>query len=94
LITKLVFETKNMINTKSIEINKLHNVIGHCGETQLKATANAYGIKVFEKLETCESCTMSNSREKKSNMIWTESRTIPEEYINSIKDESFGREKF
>jgi hypothetical protein len=37
------FETKNLINIMSVMINKLHKIPGHCGETHLKVTANAYG---------------------------------------------------
>jgi hypothetical protein len=36
-----------MIKTMSVEINKLQKILIHCGETHLKSTANAYGIKSF-----------------------------------------------
>jgi hypothetical protein len=47
--------SKDAIRIMSVEINKLHNILDHCGETHLKAIANEYGIKVFGKLEACES---------------------------------------
>jgi hypothetical protein len=55
-VSHSVVEKKKMIKTMSLEINKLHKVQGRYGETHLKTTADAYGIKVFGKLEACESC--------------------------------------
>jgi hypothetical protein len=55
----IVVETNSIIKTMSVEINKPHKILEHCGETHLKVTANAYGIKVFGKLEACESCDIS-----------------------------------
>jgi hypothetical protein len=46
-MVKISVETKKMIKTMPVEINKLHKILGHCGETHLKATSNTYGIKVF-----------------------------------------------
>jgi hypothetical protein len=72
-----VVETKKMIKSMSIEINKLHKILGHHGETHLKATANAYGIKVFGKLEACESCTLNKAKQKEEQqgMNWIKQRS-------------------
>jgi hypothetical protein len=50
----------------------------------LKATANAYGIKVFEKLEACESCPIFKAKQKKINSLWIGSSNTPGErlYVN------------
>jgi hypothetical protein len=55
-VANTVVEIKKMIKTMSVEINKLHKILGYCGEAHLKATANGYEIKVFGKLKFCESC--------------------------------------
>jgi hypothetical protein len=42
-----VVGSKIMIKTKLVEMNKLHKILGHCGETHMKGTAKFFGIKVF-----------------------------------------------
>jgi hypothetical protein len=68
-VANTVVETKSMIKTMSVEINKLHKIVGHFEGTRLKATANAYRIKICEKLDACESCAISKSKQKKTNKI-------------------------
>jgi hypothetical protein len=51
-VANTIVETKKMIKIMSVEINKLHKVLGHCGETYLEEIANNYGIKAFGKLGT------------------------------------------
>jgi hypothetical protein len=58
----LIVETKKMTKTMSVEISNLHKILWHCGKTHLKAAANAYGIKVFGKLEACESYVISKAK--------------------------------
>jgi hypothetical protein len=59
----------------------------------LKATANDYGIKVFEKVEACESCAISKANQNKTNKVWAGLSNAPGERLNvnfsSIKDESW-----
>jgi hypothetical protein len=97
-VANTVFETEKMIKAMSVEINKLHKILDHCGENHLKATANDYGSKVFGKLETYEPCDISKVKKKKTNKVWTGSSNVPGERlyldISSIKDESFGGAKF
>jgi hypothetical protein len=92
-VANTAVETNKIINTILVEINKLHKILGHYGETHLKVAANTYGIKVFEKLEYCETCAISKSKENKPNKVWTRSINVPGErlYVDilSIKDESF-----
>jgi hypothetical protein len=51
----------------SFEINKLQKILGRSGENHLKASASAYGIKVFGKLEACESYATSKAQQTKTN---------------------------
>jgi hypothetical protein len=74
-------ETKKMIKNMSLEINKIHKILGHCGETHLKATDNAYGIKVFGKLEAFQSYARSKAKQKETNMIRIGSRKVPGERL-------------
>jgi hypothetical protein len=64
-------ELKSIIKAMQFEFKKLHKILGNCGETPLKPTANAYEIKVFGKLEAFESCALSKVKKKKTNKIWT-----------------------
>jgi hypothetical protein len=72
----------------------IHKILVHCGETHLKATANSYGIKVFGKLEACESCAISKAKQKNTNNVLTGSSNVPGERhyvdISSINDDSIG----
>jgi hypothetical protein len=76
-VTNTVFETKKMIKSMSVHINKLHKIVGHCGKTRLTATANVYGIKVFRKLEAYESCDISKAKQKKNNKVCTGLNKVP-----------------
>jgi hypothetical protein len=62
-------ETHNMMKTMSVEIKNLRKILGHYGETHLIKTMNAYEIKVFGKLEACESYAISKSKQKKTNKV-------------------------
>jgi hypothetical protein len=97
-VENTVVETKKMIKTISVEINRLDKILGHCGENNLKATTNAYGIKVFGKLEACESCAISKAKQTNTKKAYTGSINVPGEriYVDIIliKNESFGGAKF
>jgi hypothetical protein len=66
-----VVETKSMIKTMSVEIIKLHKILGHFRNTRLKTTDNASRIKVFGKLEACNSCAISKANQNKIKKVWT-----------------------
>jgi hypothetical protein len=59
-----IIGSKSMIKTVPVEISNIHKILALCGETHLKATANALGIKVSVKLEACESCAISKAKQK------------------------------
>jgi hypothetical protein len=77
-----------VIKTISVEINKLHNILGHCEEAHLKATTNDYGIKVFRKLEVYESCAISKAKQKNPNKVWTGSSNVPGERCIMLRGQS------
>ena len=85
------------IKTASIEINKIHKILCHCGESQLKLIARTYNINVFGKLEACEACVISKAKQKRTNRVWTRSSNVPGEQlyvdIRTIKGERFGGTK-
>jgi hypothetical protein len=97
-VANAVVETKKMIKTMSVEINKIHKILGHFGESHFKGTANAYRIKVYGKLEAYESCAISMEKKKKTNQIWIGSSKVPGERlcfnISLIKYEICGEAKF
>jgi hypothetical protein len=97
-VANTVLETKSMIKTMSVGINKLHKILGYCGETHLKETDNAYEIKAFGKVEAFKSYAISKAKQNYNNKIWNRSINVPGERlyvdISSIKDENFGGAKF
>jgi flagellar biosynthesis GTPase FlhF len=76
-----IVESKSMIKNISVEIKKLHKILGNRGENYLKATANAYEVKLLGKIEACESCALSKAKQKKTNKIWNGSSNIPGERL-------------
>jgi hypothetical protein len=97
-VTNTVVETKKMIKTMSVEINKVNKILGRFGKAHLKATANAYGIKVSGKLEACKSFAISKAKQKKTNKVGTKSSNVSRGIhyvdISLIKVERFGGAKF
>ena len=41
---------------KKIDVNKLHQMLGHCGEDSMRLTAKANGWELSGKMETCIDC--------------------------------------
>ena len=80
------------------EVNKLHQVFGHCGEECLRLTAKAYNWDLTGKLDACVDCAVGKARQKNVNKSWTGGSKIPGERlfvdISSIKSESYGGAKF
>jgi sRNA-binding regulator protein Hfq len=68
----------------SVETNKLHKILSHCGENHLEATANIHGVKVIGKIEEFESFTISKEKKKKTRKIWTGPRNVLGESSTSI----------
>jgi hypothetical protein len=47
---------------KEIDVNKLHEMIGHCGVDRLKKTANIHGLKLKGEFKVCEDCVLTTTR--------------------------------
>ena len=85
-------------STKTIDINKFHEMIGHCGFDRLKKTAEIHGLKLKGELKVCEDCAMAKARQKNLNQDWKCGSQAPGERvyldISSIRDESYGGSRF
>jgi hypothetical protein len=83
---------------RSLDINHLHKVFGHCGLETLKSTSKMYGLKHSGNFETCEECTVAKARQKNLNKSWLNSSDVPGERlyidISSIAEKSFRGAKF
>jgi hypothetical protein len=58
-----ILETKKR---NTIDVNKLHKVLGHCGEVNARLTGKAYGYEVTGKFDVCEACSVAKARQKTS----------------------------
>ena len=47
----------------TIDINKFHDVLGHCGESKMRAVANYYGVKLTGNLRACENCAKAKAHQ-------------------------------
>jgi hypothetical protein len=83
---------------RSLDINHLHKVFGHCGLETLKRTSKISGLKHSGNFETCEECAVAKARQKNVNKSWLNSSDVPGERlyidISSIAEKSFGEAKF
>jgi hypothetical protein len=52
-----------------VDINRIHKIVGHCGEEALVATANHCDWKLTGKIEVCEECVIAKARQKSTNKI-------------------------
>ena len=82
----------------SIDINKFHEMIGHCGSDRLKRTAAIHGLRLKGDLKICEDCAVAKARQKNVNQDWKEGSRTPGERvyldISSIKNKSYGGSRF
>ena len=81
-----------------VDINRIHKIVGHCGEEALRATANHYNWTLSGKFEVCQECAIAKARQKNTNKEWKGGSQNPGERlyidISSIATESFGGSKF
>jgi hypothetical protein len=47
---------------KSIDVNKFHEMIGHCGFNCFKTTATIHGLRLKGELKVCEDCAVAKAR--------------------------------
>jgi len=52
---------------KTVDINVLHQKLGHASEALVRKTAKFYGWQLKNSFETCESCALAKSRQKDTN---------------------------
>jgi hypothetical protein len=60
----------NLAAIKEIDVNKFHEMIGHCGVDCLKMTANIYGLKLKGEFKICEGCALAKARQRNINKDW------------------------
>jgi hypothetical protein len=85
-------------SSKSIDVNKFHEMIGHCGVNCLNKTAQVHVLKLKGDFKVCEDCAVAKARQKNLNKDWKGGSQAPEERvyldISSIRDESYGSSRF
>jgi hypothetical protein len=47
---------------KEIDVNKFHEMIGHCGVDRLKKNTNIHGLKLKGDFKVCEDCAVAKAR--------------------------------
>ena len=84
--------------SKTIDVNKFHKIIGHCGFDCLKKTAQVHGLKLQGQFKVCKDCAVAKARRKNVNQDWKGGSQVPGERvyldISSIRDESYGGSRF
>jgi hypothetical protein len=92
------FSNESIRNERSFDINRLHKIIGHCGQEILNNTIKMYGFKSSGNFDTYENCAIAKTWQKNVNKNWLGSSDLPGEClyvdISSIKERSFGGAKF
>jgi hypothetical protein len=66
---------------RSLDINHLHKVFGHCGLETLKRTSKMYGLKHSGNFETCNERAVAKAQQKNVNKSWLNSSDVPGERL-------------
>jgi hypothetical protein len=56
-----VMETKKC---DTIDVNNLHEILGHCGEVNARLTGKEYGYEIIGKFDVCEAWSVGKARQK------------------------------
>jgi hypothetical protein len=67
----------NLDSSKSIDVNKFHEMIGHCGFDCLKKTSQVHGLKFKGDFKICKYFTVAKARQKKLNKDWKDGSQAP-----------------
>jgi hypothetical protein len=91
----VAYTAKGILTTiKEIDVNKFHEMIGHCGVDRLKKTANIHGLKLKGEFKICEDFAVSKARQRNVNIDWKGGSQVSGERvyldISSITGESYG----
>jgi hypothetical protein len=54
-------------SVNSIDVNRYHEIIGHCGFDGLKKTATIHGLRFKGELKLCEDCAVAKTRQTNVN---------------------------
>jgi hypothetical protein len=57
-------ETRKVDSKNKIDINNLHQILGHCGKISARLTGKALGYDVVEIVYTCEAFSIEDARQK------------------------------
>ena len=99
-IVPIVNENAHPALTKGSKVNvqKLHEMLGHASEDVVRKTAKYYGWELFGKFEKCENCAISKAKQKGVSKESTMKSAVPGERlcfdISSSKKLSFSKSKF
>jgi hypothetical protein len=76
----------NSTTIKEIDVNKFHEMIGHCVVDCLKKTTNIHGLKLKGEFKVCEDCAVAKARQRNVNQDWRGGSQVPVErvYLNII----------
>jgi hypothetical protein len=85
-------------SSKSIDVNKFHEMMGHCGLNCLRKTAQVHGLNLKGDFKVCKDCAVAKARQKNLNKDWKGGSQVPGERVyldmSSIRDESYGGSRF
>ena len=82
----------------TLKMEKIHHLLGHCGEDSTRATAKYYGWNATGIFKPCEDCGVGKAKQASVSKLLSTKSTIPGERwfidISSVKAESYGGTKF
>jgi hypothetical protein len=73
-----ILETKKR---DTIDVNNLHEILGHCGEVNARLTGKAYGYEVTGKFDVCEACSVGKESQKNIKKEWKGGSSIRGEHL-------------
>lgn len=94
------FATPTLSETKPVDVNEFHKLLGHPSESKMRFIAKYYGVKLTGKFEVCTHCAQAKARQANiPKEVPEEDKTeVPGERlhmdISSIKARSFGGAKY
>jgi hypothetical protein len=88
----------SLTSIKELDVNKFHEMVGHCGVDRLKKTTNIHGLKLKREFKVCEDCAVAKARKRNVNKEWKGGSQVLGERVyldvSSIKSESYGCSHF
>jgi hypothetical protein len=65
LDSPIAYIAQNKLDSgKSVDVNKFHEIIEHCGLDHLNKTAQVHGLKLKGDFKVCEDCAVAKARQK------------------------------